>query len=79
MGIVAVARKLRIALWRLLETGELPEGAALKVGEAREPYGITPRRGCWWREPVVVQGLLSKPSWRWGRLRWPSSWRRKTH
>jgi transposase len=32
IGIVAVARKLLIALWRLLETGELPEGAALKVG-----------------------------------------------
>ena len=27
---------------------------------------------------MVVQGLLSKPSWRWGRLLWPSSWRRKT-
>jgi len=32
IGIVAVARKLLIALWRLLETGELPDGAALKVG-----------------------------------------------
>jgi transposase len=30
IGIVAVARKLLIALWRFLETGELPEGAALK-------------------------------------------------
>jgi len=32
IGIVAVARKLLIALWRFLETGELPEGAAFKVG-----------------------------------------------
>jgi transposase len=32
IGIVAVARQFLIALWRLLETGELPEGAALKVG-----------------------------------------------
>jgi transposase len=32
IGIVAVARKLLIALWRFLETGELPEGADLKVG-----------------------------------------------
>jgi transposase len=32
IGIVAVARKLLIALWRFLETGELPEGAALTVG-----------------------------------------------
>ena len=27
---------------------------------------------------MVVQGLLSKPSCRWGRLLWPSSCRRKT-
>jgi len=32
IGIIAVARKLLIALWRFLETGALPEGAALKVG-----------------------------------------------
>ena len=32
IGIVAVARKLLIALWRFLETGVLPEGAALKEG-----------------------------------------------
>jgi transposase len=31
IGIVAVARKLLIGLWRFLETGELPEGAALKT------------------------------------------------
>jgi transposase len=31
IGIVAVARKLLIALWRFLETGALPAGAALKV------------------------------------------------
>jgi transposase len=30
IGIVAVARKLLIALWRFLETGELPAGAVLK-------------------------------------------------
>jgi transposase len=30
LGIVAVARKLLIALWRFLETGVLPEGAVLK-------------------------------------------------
>jgi transposase len=30
LGIVAVARKLLIALWRFLETGVLPEGAELK-------------------------------------------------
>jgi transposase len=31
IGIVALARKLLIALWRYLETGVLPEGAVLKV------------------------------------------------
>jgi transposase len=30
IGIVALARKLLIALWRFLETGVLPEGAVLK-------------------------------------------------
>jgi len=32
IGIVAVARKLRIALWRFLETGAFPEGAVLTEG-----------------------------------------------
>jgi len=31
IGIVAVARKLLIELWRFLETGALPEGAELKI------------------------------------------------
>jgi transposase len=31
IGIVALARKLLIALWRFLETGALPAGAALKT------------------------------------------------
>ena len=30
IGIVALARKLLIALWRYLETGTIPEGAVLK-------------------------------------------------
>jgi len=30
IGIVAVARKLLIALWQYLETGCIPEGAVLK-------------------------------------------------
>ena len=32
VGIIAVARKLLIALWRWVEFGELPEGAVLKAG-----------------------------------------------
>jgi transposase len=31
VGIVALARKLLIALWRFLETGVLSEGAELKT------------------------------------------------
>jgi len=34
IGIVAVARRLMIALWRYLETGEIPAGATLKPVEA---------------------------------------------
>jgi transposase len=30
MGLVAVARKLLMALWRFLETGVIPAGAVLK-------------------------------------------------
>ncbi len=30
IGIVAIARKILVALWRYLETGEIPEGAELK-------------------------------------------------
>jgi transposase len=30
IGIVALARKLLVALWRYLETGEIPAGAKLK-------------------------------------------------
>lgn len=30
VGIVALARRLSIALWRYLEHGEIPNGAVLK-------------------------------------------------
>ena len=33
IGIVALARKLLIALWRYLETGVVPDGAQLKPME----------------------------------------------
>jgi transposase len=31
IGIIALARKLLVALWRFLETGAIPEGAELKL------------------------------------------------
>jgi transposase len=34
LGIVALARKLLIALWRFVKTGVLPEGAVLKTATA---------------------------------------------
>ena len=34
VGIVAVARRLAIALWRYLEYGEIPAGASLKPAGA---------------------------------------------
>lgn len=34
--IVAVARKLAVALWRYLKTGEVPEGARLKPARAKQ-------------------------------------------
>ena len=33
-GIVAVARKLLVALWKYLETGEVPAGAEVSAAEA---------------------------------------------
>ena len=30
VGIVALARRLAVALWRFLEHGEIPKGASLK-------------------------------------------------
>ena len=35
IGIVAVARRLVIELWRFVEFGVVPEGARLKVVAAR--------------------------------------------
>jgi transposase len=34
IGIVALARKFLLALWRFLKTGELPVGAGLKAAGA---------------------------------------------
>jgi transposase len=36
LGIVALARKLLIALWRFVKTGVLPEGAVLKTAAPRQ-------------------------------------------
>ena len=37
IGIVALARKLLIALWRYVDFGELPAGAQLKAAGGPEP------------------------------------------
>ena len=45
--IVALARKLAIALWRYLETGLIPEGAVVNeiVDPLRVPTGAIPQEG----------------------------------
>ena len=40
IGMVAVARKFLIALWRFLETGVVPEGAVLKEGYKQNPSSV---------------------------------------
>jgi hypothetical protein len=48
IGMVALARKFLIALWRFLKTGELPAGAVRKVevsGETIPASTQVPRRG----------------------------------
>jgi transposase len=62
IGMVAVARKWLMALWRFLETGVIPAGAVLKEVETLGWCGVTPRSGCWWRRPVAFPGLRSTPS-----------------
>jgi hypothetical protein len=68
LGMVAVARQFRMALWRFRETGVFPAGAVRKEGEALCRGGVTPRSGCGWRRPEPMPGLRSTPSERWGRL-----------
>ena len=41
--IVALARKLLIALWRFVTTGEVPEGVTLRSRECEEP--VNPENG----------------------------------
>lgn len=45
VGIVAVARKLAIALWRYAKDGVVPEGAALKP-EGRRKIPVPVEKGC---------------------------------
>jgi transposase len=41
VGIVALARKLLVALWKYLETGDIPAGAEVKVTKAQKDLGQT--------------------------------------
>ena len=41
VGIVALARKLLVALWKYLETGELPEGAVLVDWQSKTRTSIS--------------------------------------
>src|SRR5262245_38752448 len=63
LGMVALARKLLIALWRFVKTGVLPEGAVLKAAaprrygrRARVCAGSTDRTVVRARRTLVQQG-----------------------
>lgn len=42
VGIVALARKLLVALWKYLETGTPPEGAELSDWKSKLHYTLAP-------------------------------------
>jgi transposase len=44
IGVVAVARKLLVALWNYLETGEIPPGAELKEPQSKPARALKKRR-----------------------------------
>jgi transposase len=76
IGIVALARKLLIALWRYLETGEIPKRAVLKVVTVR------PEDGAAWCERAGFERVSDrKPIMRWLRshLPPPIALRRRQH
>jgi len=51
-----------MALWRLLETGVIPEGAERKAAWAVCRCCVRLGPWCGWRRPVIVPGLAKKPS-----------------
>jgi transposase len=62
LGIGAGARKVLMALWRVLEPGAFPAGAVLQEGSGLFRCEGTARPWYWWRRPVEMPGLLSTPS-----------------
>ena len=79
VGIVALARRLLIDLWRLVEFGVVPDGARLKTASPEAPRrrdSTTPRAtescvlvGGGARHAVGAQALTR--SYRWGGLHLP--------
>jgi hypothetical protein len=68
-GMVAVARQLRRAVWRVIETGGLPDGAARTAAGRLSPcrrsrcetgWGWAAREetGCAWRTDSLVSGCF---------------------
>jgi len=56
--IVALARKLLIALWRLVTTGEVPAGVVF-CGEVSSRYLLSARLGLWPGSPVAFTPFCS--------------------
>ena len=77
--IVALARKLLIALWRMVTTGEIPAGVALRTAAAKTSYrgAANPVSASFalWRQPLIMirgggdpnTAMALKPCPEWGR------------
>jgi len=57
IAIVAVARKLMVALWRYLETGVVPTGAVLRPSACERPRPMMADMTQDRRVTVLIQGL----------------------
>ena len=72
IGIVAVARKLLMALWRFGETGVVPDGAVLKAAGRHEPRNGSAARLSWRGQLERSQGSRRGPILRRGCPPWRS-------
>jgi hypothetical protein len=60
VGIVALARRLVIALWRYLEHGEIPAGATLKPATAVKPNKRIAMNGLADERNIMIEGRRAR-------------------